>query len=291
MKIKNKFLLLMLCCITVFICGAVEPAAADSAKRDNIAIPDELIAGNMIRHDMDLFVFPENVMMNMKGNKAIFLVDIRNKAKFDNFRIPGSINIPLYAIKTKAALRTGSLVLINAGHRYGQLEKTCRQLRKSGFKASILAGGLNRWQQAGGRLEGDPFAKKELNKVAPQAWFQEKKYKNWVVVDVTENGSGKELIPWSASVSFKDDSESFNNRIAEVVAVTDKNSLLSVLIVSEDGEGYGQIEKAMENSGIKNLFFLKGGFRGYRKFLEDQMLMGQGAKKRKVGVKGCSSCP
>jgi rhodanese-related sulfurtransferase len=266
-------------------------AGTDSVKKSNVAIPKKLIVGNTIRHDPGLFVAPERVIKDMGGNKALFLIDARNKVKFDQFRIPGSINIPLYAIKTKAALRTGFLVLINEGHSYGQLEKTCRQLREAGFKASVLAGGLNRWRQVGGRLEGDPFAKKELNKIMPRAWFQEKKYKNWVVVDVSEDGKGKELIPWSVTLPFTDDPAQFRGKLADVIAGSEKDPLLSVLIVNEDGQGYDQIEKTMKKTGIKNLFFLKNGFKGYRKFLEDQVLMGRKKEKRTVGVKGCSSCP
>jgi rhodanese-related sulfurtransferase len=289
-KLRSKATLVILC-ISFFFHSGIVAAGTESAKKSNLAIPEKLIIGNTIRHDPDLFVFPEKVIRDMKGNTALFLIDVRNKAKFDQFRIPGSINIPLYAIKTKAALRTGSLVLINEGHSYGQLERTCRQLREAGFKASVLAGGLNRWRQVGGRLEGDPFAKKELNKVMPQAWFQEKKYANWVVIDVTENGSGKELIPWSVPVPSMNDPAQFSARLTEVIAGSGKDPLLSVLIVSQEGAEYGRIEKATEKSGIKNLFFLKGGLKGYRRYLEDQVLMGQGAKKRKIGVKGCSSCP
>ena len=288
---RIKILFLFIFCILVIFHGGVEAAAPEAGEKGSVEIPEEMIAGNTTRHDPDLFVSPESVIMDMKGKKVLFLVDVRNKAKYDRFRIPGSINIPLYAIKTKAALRSGSLVLINAGHAYGQLEKTCRQLREAGFRASILAGGLNRWRQVGGRLEGDPFAQKELNKIMPQTWFQEKRFKNWIVIDVTENGIGKELIPWSISAPFTPTPETFNAKLAEVVASSEKDPLVSVLIVSEDGERYKQIEKAVQKTGIKNLFFLEGGFKDYRRLLEDQVLLRQKDKKRKVGVKGCSSCP
>ena len=291
MKVDNRYIVIFVVGITLLFINQAQAAGQVVAKKRSIEIPEKMIAGNTIRHDPALFVAPEIVLRDMKGNKTLFLIDVRNRAGFEKFRIPGSINIPLYAVKTKAALRTGSLVLINEGHSYGQLEKTCRQLREAGFKASVLAGGLNRWRQVGGRLEGDPFAIKELNKIMARAWFQEKKYKNWIVIDVTEDGKGKEWIPWSIAVPYTDDSEPFSARLVEVLAGSEKDPLSSVLIANEDGEGYGRMEKSLAKAGIENLFFLKDGFKGYRKFLEDQVLMSGKKEKRTIGVKGCPSCP
>ena len=128
------------------------------------------------------------------------------------------------------------------------------------------------------RSKGDPFAQRDLNKVRPQSFFQEKDYLNWIVVDASEKHVAQDLIPRAVSVPFTDDGKLFTSKIKTVVSKSERNSLLSILIVSEAGEKYDMIEKDVENAGIENVFYLKGGVKGYRRFLEDQVLMWQQGK-------------
>jgi hypothetical protein len=164
-------------------------------------------------------------------------------------------------------------------------------LRESGFEAYILAGGLNSWRQAGGRLEGDPFAQKDLNKVKPQSFFQEKDFTNWIVVDISEEGIAKELIPRAVPAPFTTDETLLAPKLKAVVAQSEKSPLLAVLIVDEVGEKYDMVEKHVKKAGIENVFYLKGGVKDYRSYLEDQVLMSRKQEKRSVGVKACPSCP
>jgi hypothetical protein len=84
--------------------------------------------------------------------------------------------VPLFTIKTKGFLKSTPFVLINEGYYYGQLEQECKRLRDPGFTAVwILNGGLNAWRQKGAPLNGDIFAQKELNRMPPQVFFEEKK--------------------------------------------------------------------------------------------------------------------
>ena len=95
------------------------------------------------------------VLHKIKEKQPITLVDIRGKDQFKTVSIPGAINIPLYAIKTKIYLKSQPLILINEGYHYEPLERECAQLRKAGFQAWILHGGLTGWKQTGGPLNGD----------------------------------------------------------------------------------------------------------------------------------------
>ena len=53
---------------------------------------------------------------------------------FTEAHIPGSINMPLYAVKTKTFLKSVPVVLVNEGFRYAELESECRRLAERGSK-------------------------------------------------------------------------------------------------------------------------------------------------------------
>jgi 3-mercaptopyruvate sulfurtransferase SseA len=64
-------------------------------------IPDELIARKLKKHDPSLAISVEAVLYKLKRNQKLTLVDVRSWQNFERLHIPGSINIPLYAVKTK----------------------------------------------------------------------------------------------------------------------------------------------------------------------------------------------
>ena len=110
-------------------------------------IPPELLAGKLRKRNPAFAISVESVLRKLKGKQEIILIDVRKRDEFEKFRIPGSINIPLFAIRTKAFLKSKSLVLVNEGYNYTQLERECAYLRKSGFRVWLLNGGLYYWRQ------------------------------------------------------------------------------------------------------------------------------------------------
>lgn len=93
---------------------------------------------------------------------APLLVDVRDAEDYAAFRIHGSINVPLFALKTKTFPSDEALVLIDRGDDPSSLEKEYAFLRSKGWRVSILNGGLARWKSDGFPLEGfsGPFPKK-----------------------------------------------------------------------------------------------------------------------------------
>ena len=266
------------------------------------------------KHDSSLTVSVDTVLYKLKQKQNITLVDIRKPKEFEKVRIPVSINIPLHAIKTKAFLKFHPIVLVNNGYQYTLLEKECKNLKSKGFNVTILKGGLNCWKQKKAPLAGDVFVQKELNKVSPRVFYQEKEFNDQVVIDVSQVQSkeSKKLIPCAIHIPFSDNPAELNFLLSGVsteskkhlnlsalsvsavnnktISKQKKNAVMSVLIFNEHGNGYEKVEKTIEKSGLNNVFYLKGGLKGYKKYLEYLALSRQPKSSRLKTVSKCKNC-
>jgi len=301
---KNTYIIIILATLIIAIIGL--PGYL-SAK-------EKLVSPKLKKHDSSLTVSVESVLYKLKQKQNITLVDIRKPEEFEKVRIPGSINIPLHAVKTKNYLKLQPVVLVNNGYQYTLLEKECKNLNKKGFKAKILKGGLNSWRKRKGPFAGDVFAQKELNRVSPRAFYQEKNYANQVVIDVskTQTKESKKLIPCAIHIPFLDNpaeldillsgvstegKKHLNLRALSVSAVNKKtaskqknNPFISILIFNENGNGYEKVEKTIEKSGLNNVFYLKGGLKGYKKYKEHLALSRQPRSSRLKTINRCKNC-
>ena len=259
----------------------------------NESIPRALLDINPRKMDPSLWISYKLVTERIKDKQEIVFIDIRTKEEFEKSRIPGSLNIPLYAIKTKNYLKPKSVVLVNEGYNFGQLEKECRQLRDFGFiKTSILAGGLYSWMKNGSILEGDAFVQKDLNKIDPGDFFPDKDYEEWVIIDVTasEESDYQNLIPQAIHIPYINDEEQFIPDFKTAITRhSNNNAFRNILITNASGEQYEEIERLIQKSGIvDNIFYLKGGLKGYMAFLRKQVLIHQQEKRVKKTTKKCS---
>lgn len=260
-------------------------------KKDTTAIdfPAELLNRSLIERNPDFYIAPEVVLERFRKNEVV-LVDLRGKDDFNRFRIPGSINSPAFAIKKKPLLESKPLVLANEGYSYIHVERECKILRGAGFTVSILDGGLNAWRRIGGPIEGEVFPQDELNKIPPQAFFEEKNYKHWIVIDISQSNA-HDLIPGVVSIPYSKDSESFVSEINKVMRENKNDPFCSILVASKKGDSYDEIEILLRNMEPKNIFFLIGGIEGYEDFLKKQVLVWRQGKSGKIRTNRCARCP
>lgn len=276
--------------IVLFCIHAVGYSADMARSSSELKIPSELLTGKNVRLDPSFFVTPDMVMQRMDANDVI-VVDVRRPEEFETFRIPGSINIALFAVKTRSMLAGKAVVLVNEGYRYLRLERECKKLRKAGFDISILAGGLNRWRRAGGRIEGDPFAIRTLNRMPANVLFEEKDCANWVFVDAAPKNEPalSKLMPYAKAIPFSGGGIGFAAELKKIMS--GKNPLTFVAIAGTDGKGYSAMESVLSKGKVKDVFFVQGGAAAYRRFLENQTRMWEQADRRRVTVEKCSRCP
>ena len=110
--------------------------------------------GTSVHHLMSFAVTPDWVKAKLNKTPKPVIVDVRRPESFEKIRIPQSINLPLYAIKTKLFLRNKQVVLVNEGFDYMALAEEARKLKQSGYSVSNLIRGIKclaeqQWEFAG----------------------------------------------------------------------------------------------------------------------------------------------
>lgn len=286
--------------------------AADTTNKTDVTtkpilkISPELLANRLKKPDHSLLVSAESVLSKIKHKQKFVFVDVRNSEEFEKVRIPGSINIPLHFIKSKAFLKLKPLVLVNTGYPYSQMEKECERLRNNGFKAWILIGGIHSWCRKGGQLKGDLLTLNGYNKISPRIFLQGKDYSNQIVLDVSKEHTqaSKKLIPYATHIPFFNDSveldllvsaptaeSKYNPNFGDFrVSAVNKTDIKYFLIFNENGDHYEKIEKIMQKKGLENTFYLKGGLNAYKRFLQHLTLSRKSRDRRLKRIDKCRNC-
>lgn len=283
--------------LTVILFFMIGLTSITTAKEENL----EPRSPEFKKRNPVLLLSATTLMQKLKDGQRIALVDVRTREAFEKFRIPGAINIPLHFIKTKSFLKLNPLVILNEGCQYIELEQETKNLRKAGFIASILAGGLSAWKEKGGKIEGDPFAQAELNKITPRIFYQEKDFNNWVIIDVSTAKTPNRALTRAIHVplAFSKDSKDLKKggppgkmlRRAVNWAVRARNlSFYSVLILNDSGEVHKELKEVVRHSGIENVFYLAGGLKEYQAHLNRLALSWKSRKERVKSVGGCETC-
>jgi rhodanese-related sulfurtransferase len=281
---KSKYLITFV--LSVLMGLSVDALAVEVAS--DAAIPSELTAKRLKDPDHSLLISAESVLSKIKHKQKIVIVDVRNPTEFETVRIPGSINIPLYFIKSKAFLKLKPLILVDTGYPYSQMGKECKSLRNKGFNAAILTGGIPSWHRKGGLLQGDLLALNDYNKISPRIFCREKDSANQMVLDASKEHTkaSKQLIPYATHIPFSNN-PNFGDLLAAALSKADINYLL---IFNENGDHYEKIEKTLQKKGLENTFYLKGGLNAYKRYLQHLVLSRQPRNSRIKRIDKCRNC-
>jgi rhodanese-related sulfurtransferase len=244
--------------------------------------------------DPSLYVTPKSAIRNStKQTGNSFIVDVRRKALFDRARIPGSINIPIYSIKTKVFLKNKPILLVNEGFTSPEMQRACSQLNSIGYHASILFGGIKLWREVGGPVAGDYFYLDTLNHISPKDYYDSSKLGHWVVINASMNPSGTapETFPTAHHIPFDNKSDTFAQSIRNQPSLKKRDRFSSVLVFDQDGTHYEKMGDDIKNARLSNVYYLAGGYDAYRQFLQKLTIMKNHEKGAKVSVKKCGTCP
>ena len=274
----------------------VKPAAPEQPEIE-YAIQGTVTAAPPARFERDLALYigaEEAPALVHEPSRAVW-VDVRTPAAYARAHIPGSLQMPLYAVKTKTFLQGRPAVLVDEGFGSRDLEEKTRSLREQGFSGlSIWPGGLNAWQRLGGSLEGEgPF---DLASVPPEALADIAPANDWLVVAAA--GAAPGSLPNARAIPFT--AENPDKFVAALnAALQERPQVRSVLIVTPDGSSYEPIGKLAGRIGV-GVYFLQGGWEAWNRHQDFLNTIRRGQTVRttttSVGGKsvrpgGCGGCP
>lgn len=244
--------------------------------------------------DWALYLGTEEAGALLRDPSRALIVDVRSAQAYERARIPGSLNIPLFAVKTKGFLRRRQVVLVDEGFGSRALDEECRKLRETGFAGvSLWYGGLNAWRRRGGALEG--LGSGEVDRVPPMALHDIGYATDWLAV----TAGGVETNDFEGSLALACDAAKPEEFVAALnEAIKARPQVGSVLVATDRGEDYAAVA---ERAGRINafVFYLEGGWTAWaahRRMMgairQGQVASVQSGSGGGVRVRpGCGGCP
>lgn len=204
------------------------------------------------------------------SRRQTLLVDVRRASEFERFRIPGSLNLAAFSIKSKPYLKRNPIVLVNEGRYLGQLERDCEQLKAQGFQqVGVMSGGLNAWYRAGYPVAGERLDISRLNRIEPSEWIAAIQERDWKYIDL--DGSLQNLanlLPASSVIEYPHtDKRKFITQVNLADQSFDKRRLSGYLVVSNKGDEYESVEHLLQLTDATSVFFLSGGMAALQRYL------------------------
>lgn len=191
------------------------------------------------------------------------IVDVRSSERYQEYHLPGSINISEHSVKTKEQLKSRSLLLIGRGHYDHQLFESCLGLLSSGFKdVSVLEGGVQRWHGLLSTAKSESLGG-SIPVINSREAFVAIREGEWnIVTDLTPEWVTvlHELLPEQAFIPL-----SQLLKMGESV-----NASTKYLFVSEDDRNYQQVADSVQEIGIVSGYWLEGGMHEYSTFKKNR---------------------
>jgi rhodanese-related sulfurtransferase len=235
------------------------------------------------------------------------LIDVRSPALYVQAHVPGSINLPLYTLKTKAYLKAKPVILIDEGCGLDRTLREVSRLQELKFTdVHLLEGGLRAWQLAGGKIEGDRAAGSALATLNVADFHESEHGKGWLLVHASPTKGVGTLKDRNSikQIVFDGDVKLFAKQLQSLVEKS--KNISQVLILTDRGDAYDAIETATRFTIRTPVFYLSGGAEAYARHVQleadlknrrevkmaDNSVVkfgDHGAGSRKGG--GCGSCP
>lgn len=256
-------------------------------------IPGEWFTRISRKRDRSLLISVESLRRGIEQDDPIRIVDVRRPEDFERSRIPGSLNIPRFALQTKESLKSSHIVIVGEGYDYGGLESRCRELRDLGFTASILEGGLAGWMQNGHPAEGAFARGRPVKTIGPREFFEERHFEDWIIVNACNSkwDEGLYFIPQAHLLQGPQTTEQLVSKLGELVS-SRKGNNVSLILFDDDGSDLHRLGNALREFELQDIYFLEGGVEAYRAFLENQaaLVQHQSNAGKEAGAQ-CPSCP
>lgn len=203
------------------------------------------------------------------SRSEVLLIDVRRDEEFQLYQIPSSLNLRPFSIKSKRYLKNKHIVLVNEGHYLSQLDDLCARLKAEGFPyVTVMAGGLHAWQQAGFPIIGDRLALSKLSQISPAELIASLHERDWKFIDLDQSLPGlANLLTISGAVDYQASGAGFISAVNQANTQFKETDLTGFLVVSSHGDNYELVERKLQLTDAKNVFYLSGGVSEFKRFL------------------------
>ncbi len=245
------------------------------------------VADNQVPDTSKSIVISPLEFMEQKDQGWV-VVDVRHQKEFAQFRLQGSLNIPLYELKTKTFFKTKNVVLVNARNHHLLLD-TAGQLHQAGFtQIKVLRGGLRGWQEQGGALEGDFFKARTLDELSARDFQLFKAFGDWMILLLSRKPDAPEPVFDAGAKVHRIKDITDLKQLVELEPESAGKEDWYILIATEDGQGYRKIRKALDKIKGHTLYYLEGGVQGYAEYVQMQAELHDPQQKKQ---ERCGTCP
>lgn len=241
----------------------------------------------MQKNSRPAMVSAVSVIQKLRDNNRFFLVDVRDEKAYAEFKIPGSINLPLAFIRTRSFLKTKPVVLVDAGFPDSRILADVEKLNQNGFEIRIMKGGLLAWHHKKGPLVGDPFAPKRLNRISARQFFSERNHSGLHLFNAckSEKINIKGIFPGVVSLPPED-----QKAMASALSFLKQKPMHWAVIFDESGFSYDHLEKKIPQALYHKVFYLDGGIHSYQTFLHNLKLANRPKSSRLKETGQCEPC-
>ncbi len=235
-----------------------------AANTSNDALPKLAAPPAATQH---CFVKPRTARLSAQST---LIVDIRPQQAFAQYRIPGSIRIPLYALGKKPFLKGRPLLIVGAPRIVLTSPNLCDDLKRWGLHdAKVLDRGIAAWQHSGGTFEGTQPSIQALLAIKPGELFVATGARDWLIVTPDSTiDTVQSLFPRAEIQTLGE-----NAHMAQTerwFAEESKTAAKAVLIATAKDNTAHQatIEQMLKHFADRDIYVLDGGIAAYRAFLD-----------------------
>lgn len=185
------------------------------------------------------------------------LVDVRGTEAFAAGHPPHALNLPVFSLKSRAALSSRRIVLLDEGFAPEALLAEVQVLREHGFKnVAVLTGGLVAWVRAGGTLEGTMKSATQLSVIAASKFGRSNANNPWLCVEV---GAAQKAKYDSMPVVQVSTVEELEKKMKEWTGPVSGGLSLRMVLVIAEPQIQARIENRFGRDQSQQLFYLDGG--------------------------------
>lgn len=209
------------------------------------------------------------------NERQYLLIDVRSEAEFKKISIPGSLNIPAYALKAKAFLKDKKLILIDDGRQSSALNTVCQALLDEGIQVEVVSGGLNGWSNISNEFIDDKNAITHLNEISPAAFYPMLFQPDSLLIALSDTSAFSQLSPIlkqkAHTIQPEQDLSSLTQQIKQRVAHSPV--VRRIFIVNYDGRIKPSIKSHLKNQFRQPIFYLTGGMIAFEQYQNTRAAM------------------